>query len=92
MAESAMPESDTVFDSCTNAPPIPNTSMTEAIIRFLFLSKSTLLSISILKPLDAMIPKSKMEMPPITAVGIELMTAEILPLKPKMIAVNAAPR
>ena len=52
------------------APPIPNTKITEAIIKLRFLSKIYLLSTSILKPDEAIIPNNRIEIPPITGVGI----------------------
>ena len=61
------------------------------MIRFRFILKSTLFSISILKPLEAIIPNNKIETPPITGVGIVLNNAETLPQNPNKIAKQAAP-
>jgi hypothetical protein len=38
-----------------------------------------------------MIPNSRMDTPPMTGVGIELISAVILPMKPKTVAIIAAP-
>lgn len=72
------------------APPNPSTSITADIIRFLDFPKSTLCSTNDLAPIDAIIPKSIIEIPPTTDVGIVLITAPILGIIPRMIANTAA--
>ncbi|CAC6949081.1 Uncharacterised protein [Staphylococcus aureus] len=71
--------------------PIPTTKITEAITKFRLFAKSTLLSTNILKPLAAIIPKSNIDTPPITGVGIEEINAVNLPMNAKTIAITAAP-
>ncbi len=65
--------------------------MTEAINILRFSPKSILSSTKIFRPLDAMVPNSKNEIPPITGIGIDSMTAATLPTKLKIIANTAAP-
>ena len=91
MAARAIPEMEAFSVSFRNAPPTPMIKMTDDMTKFLLTDKSILLSINILSPLDAIIPNSKMDTPPITAEGMEWISAEILPMKPKAMANTAAP-
>ena len=65
--------------------------MTEAINMLRFSPKSIWSSTKIFKPLDAIVPKSKKEIPPITGIGIDSINAASLPTKLKIIAETAAP-
>src|SRR5699024_5527743 len=60
-ADNAMPAICMCSVIWINAPPTPMTRMTDAMIKLRLLFKSTLLSISIRNPFDAMIPNSKID-------------------------------
>ena len=73
------------------APPTPKTMITDEITKFLLILKSTFSSTNILSPLEAIIPNSKIDTPPITGDGIVEIRAENLPTKLKISANTAAP-
>ena len=74
------------------APPTPKTMITDEITKFLLILRSTFSSTNILSPLDAIIPNSKIDTPPITGDGIVEIRAENLPTKLKISANNDSRR
>ena len=91
IAAKAVPDKVALPPNGKTAPPSPMTNIAEAIIRFLCLLKSTWASIKIRSPLLAITPYKRILIPPNTQVGIELITAAILPQKESTIAMTAAP-
>ena len=92
MAASAVPERVALPPNGKTAPPSPITNIPLAIIKFLCLEKSTLLSTRIRNPLLAITPYNRILIPPSTQVGIELITAATLPQNDNNIAIAAAPQ
>ena len=79
------------FPITTLIPLKPTINITDERIKFLDLAKSTFSSINVLNPDTAIVPNNKKLTPPITGVGIVLISADILPEKPKTIDINPAP-
>ena len=72
------------------APPRPSTKMTAEMSKFLDCEKSTLCSTTVLIPIEAIIPKRTIEIPPISELGMVKITAPSLGTSPKRIANTAA--
>src|SRR5690606_16161667 len=71
-------------------PPMPNTSVTETMIRLRGCDRSTWLRIRVFRPTTAMEPNSRQRMPPITGAGMLCSAAPNLPTKAMRMAKQAA--
>ena len=69
-AARASPERETVFQITIFSTAIPNTNISDAIIRFLELEKSNPASTRVRAPTAEIIPNNIIETPPITGAGI----------------------
>ena len=68
-AETASPDTETVFQITMLSMEIPKTRIRDDKIRFLEWLKSRLASISVRTPIEAIIPNRMIETPPITGCG-----------------------
>ena len=71
-------------------PPMPNTRVTETMIRLRGWDRSTWLRIRVFRPTTAIEPNSRQRMPPITGAGMLCSAAPNLPTKAIRIANTAA--
>ena len=79
-ADTASPDTETVFQIVILSIAIPKTRISEDKIRFLECPKSRLASMSVRTPMEAIIPKRMTETPPITGCGTVCSTAPNFPM------------